>query len=88
MCGCYRIQHLWYLGVPTKTRLESSIKTFKPHFIYDSEVLHAGEKWAWCGEASIGTHLRRRVAMVGRCGRGEWGEVWEEDEQVVLQRPV
>ena len=31
---CFALQHLWCRG-PTKIRLESSIKKFKPHLIYD-----------------------------------------------------
>ena len=34
----YRIPAPLGLGVPTKTRLESSVKTFKPHFIYDCRI--------------------------------------------------
>ena len=35
MCFGYRIPAPRILGVPTKTRLKSSIKTFKPCLIYD-----------------------------------------------------
>ena len=35
MCFAIGHQHLLVLGVPTKTRLESSIKKFKSHLIFD-----------------------------------------------------
>ena len=34
MCFCYRIPAPLVLGVPTKTRLESSMKKFKPLRVY------------------------------------------------------
>ena len=46
---CYRIKAPLVLGVPIKTRLESSIKNFTPHFIYDwvsARIAEAAKKCA------------------------------------------
>ena len=63
VCFCYRIRAPLVPGVPTKTRLESSIMKFDPHFIYSPEVGVTVSKQDFAQASPLVKHLLRYCCM-------------------------